>query len=50
MEFNLNQSKYVAKLLSKTEMTLGKAVVTPLAKKHAILKLWEVLWMHHCKK
>ena len=40
---HLNQSKYVAQLLAKTEMTLAKAVATPLAQKHGCIKLSEVL-------
>ena len=47
---HLNQRKYVAELLAKTEMTLAKDVATPLARKHGLLKLWEVLYMHHFKK
>uniref|UniRef100_A0A3Q7IC78 Reverse transcriptase Ty1/copia-type domain-containing protein n=1 Tax=Solanum lycopersicum TaxID=4081 RepID=A0A3Q7IC78_SOLLC len=39
---HLNQSKYVAELLAKTEMTLSKDVATPLVRKHGLLKLWEV--------
>ena len=42
-EIHLNQSKYAAQLLAKTEMTLTKAVATPLAQKHGCIKLWEVL-------
>ena len=42
-EIHLNKSKYVAQLLAKTEMTLAKAVATPLAQKHGCIKLWEVL-------
>ena len=41
-EIHLNQSKYAAQLLAKTEMTLAKAVATPLAQKHGCIKLWEV--------
>ena len=39
---HLNQSKYAAQLLTKTEITLAKAVATPLAQKHGCIKLWEV--------
>uniref|UniRef100_A0A3Q7GE29 Reverse transcriptase Ty1/copia-type domain-containing protein n=1 Tax=Solanum lycopersicum TaxID=4081 RepID=A0A3Q7GE29_SOLLC len=39
---HFNQSKYVAELLAKTEMTSAKDVATPLARKHGFLKLWEV--------
>ena len=47
---HLNQSKYVVELLTKTEMTLAKDVATPLARKHGLLKLWEVLYIHHYTK
>ena len=47
---HLNQSKYVAELLAKTEMTLSKDVATPLVRKHGLLKLWEILYMHHFTK
>ena len=47
---HLNQSKYVTELLAKTEMTFAKDVSTPLARKHGLLKLWEVLYMHHFTK
>ena len=40
---HLNQSKYGAEMLAKTDMTLAKAVATPLAQKHGCIKLWEVL-------
>ncbi|XP_015169201.1 uncharacterized mitochondrial protein AtMg00810-like [Solanum tuberosum] len=33
---HLNQSKYAAELLAKTEMTLSKAIATPLAQKHGL--------------
>ncbi|XP_015170400.1 uncharacterized mitochondrial protein AtMg00810-like [Solanum tuberosum] len=33
---HLSQSKYVAELLAKTEMTLAKAVATHLAQKHGL--------------
>ena len=33
---HLNQSKYGAEMLAKTEMTLVKAVATPLARKHGL--------------
>uniref|UniRef100_A0A3Q7J535 Reverse transcriptase Ty1/copia-type domain-containing protein n=1 Tax=Solanum lycopersicum TaxID=4081 RepID=A0A3Q7J535_SOLLC len=33
---HLNQRKYVAELLAKTEMTLAKDVATPLARKHGV--------------
>ena len=33
---HLNQSKYGAEMLAKTEMTLSKAVATPLARKHGL--------------
>ena len=33
---HLNQSKYGAEMLAKTEMTLAKAVATPLARKHGL--------------
>uniref|UniRef100_A0A3Q7J7V7 Reverse transcriptase Ty1/copia-type domain-containing protein n=1 Tax=Solanum lycopersicum TaxID=4081 RepID=A0A3Q7J7V7_SOLLC len=39
---HLNQSKYVTELLAKTEMTFAKDVSTPLARKHGLLKLWEI--------
>uniref|UniRef100_A0A3Q7HMA1 Reverse transcriptase Ty1/copia-type domain-containing protein n=1 Tax=Solanum lycopersicum TaxID=4081 RepID=A0A3Q7HMA1_SOLLC len=35
-EIHLNQSKYVVELLDKIEMTLAKAVATPLAQKHGL--------------
>ena len=35
---NLNQSKYGAEMLAKTEMTLAKAITTPLARKHGFQK------------
>ena len=47
---HLNQSKYVTELLAKTEMTFAKDVSTPLARKHGLLKLWEVLYMHRFTK
>ena len=40
---HLNQSKYVVKLLSKTEMTLAKVLDTSLGKNMVWMKLWEVL-------
>ena len=36
---HLNQSKYGAEMLAKTEMTLAKAVATPLARKHGVHKV-----------
>jgi len=33
---HLNQSKYAVELLAKIEMTLSKAVATPLAQKHGL--------------
>ena len=47
---HLNQSKYGAEMLAKTEMTLVKAVATPLARNMVCMKLWEVLYMHHFKE
>ena len=35
---NLNQSKYGAEMFAKTEMSLAKAVATPLARKHGLLE------------
>ena len=35
---HLNQSMYGAEMLEKTEMTLAKAVATPLARKHGLHK------------
>ena len=36
---HLNQSKYGAEMLEKIEMTLAKAVATPLARKHGVHKV-----------
>ena len=33
---HLNQSKYGAEILAKTEMTLAKVVATPLARKNGL--------------
>ena len=39
-EIHLNQSKYDVELLAKTQITLAKAVATPLVQKH---DLYEVI-------
>ena len=33
---HINQNKYCAEMLAKTEMTLAKVVATPLARKHCL--------------
>ena len=35
---NLNQRKYGAEMLAKKDMTLAKAIATPLARKHGLLE------------
>ena len=46
---HLNQSKYGAEMLAKTEMTLAN-VTTLLVRNMFCMKLWEVLYMHHFKE